>query len=202
MIMASWVCSCIAPFTYFDRCMLIGYASSCRTFEIFSTADEWVACHKLKIDHIYHLSVGWFFLIIAPEKHLRQTQLDSFNDLYSYVGIPIAPEKTCGPLRLYAFIFCRHWTRCCVAKPLFASWKRILKCCSKSPYGGKIFNRLFKICLFCCFPWPALLQRLIDLTIGIKSPHHLIRISREEKNDLKVWQSFLSDFNGRSFFLD
>lgn len=43
---------------YFDRCMLIGYASSCKTFEIFSTADEWVACHKLKMDHIYRLSVG------------------------------------------------------------------------------------------------------------------------------------------------
>ena len=31
-----------------DRCMPTGCASSCRTFEIFSTAVEWVARHKLK----------------------------------------------------------------------------------------------------------------------------------------------------------
>ena len=35
-------------------------------------------------------------------------------------------------------------------------------------------------------PSRAFLQRLIDLTIGIKSPHHLIPLSREVKEDLKV----------------
>ena len=47
----------------------------------------------------------------------------------------------------------------------------------------------------------ALLRRLIDLTIGIHSPHFLIRLTREFKEDLKVWQQFLAGFNGRSFFL-
>ena len=38
--------------------------------------------------------------------------------------------------------------------------------------------------------------------MGIQSPHHLIRLSKDVKEDLKVWQSFLSNFNGRSFFLE
>ena len=46
------------------------------------------------------------------------------------------------------------------------------------------------------------MRRLIDLTIGIQSPHHLIRLSREVKEDLKVWQSFPCNFNGKSFFLE
>ena len=33
---------------YFDRCMPMGCVSRCKTFECFSTAVEWVACHKLK----------------------------------------------------------------------------------------------------------------------------------------------------------
>ena len=48
---------------YFDRCMSMGCASSCRTFEILSTAVAWVARHKLKIDHIIHLLDD--FLIVS-----------------------------------------------------------------------------------------------------------------------------------------
>ena len=83
---------------YFDRCITMGCASSCKTFEIFSTAVEWVARHKLKIDHIIHLLDD--FLIVASDRQLCQAQLDLFIDLCSYVGIPIATEKTFGPLTL------------------------------------------------------------------------------------------------------
>jgi len=48
----------------------------------------------------------------------------------------------------------------------------------------------------------ASLRRLIDLTIGIKSPFHKIRINQEIKKDLDLWLKFLNEFNGKSFFLD
>ena len=38
--------------------------------------------------------------------------------------------------------------------------------------------------------------------MGIQSSHHLIQLSKDVKEDLKVWQSFLSNFNGRFFFLE
>ncbi|XP_022805339.1 uncharacterized protein LOC111342506 [Stylophora pistillata] len=50
-------------------------------------------------------------------------------------------------------------------------------------------------------PSRAFLRRLIDLTIGLRRPLFLIRLTQEVKADLKVWQQFLSGFNGRSFFL-
>ena len=50
-------------------------------------------------------------------------------------------------------------------------------------------------------PGRAFLRRLIDLTIGIRHCHFPIRLTREVKGDLKVWQQFLFGFNGRSFFL-
>ena len=53
----------------------------------------------------------------------------------------------------------------------------------------------------CMVPGRAFLHRLIDLTIGIRSPHILIRLSKEVKEDLSVWQNFLSGFYGHSFFL-
>ena len=40
---------------YYDRCMPMGCSSSCFTFEMFSTAVEWIARNKLKIDYILHI---------------------------------------------------------------------------------------------------------------------------------------------------
>lgn len=40
---------------YFDKCMPMGCSSTCRTFELFSSALEWVAQNKLNIGHIIHL---------------------------------------------------------------------------------------------------------------------------------------------------
>ena len=37
-------------------------------------------------------------------------------------------------------------------------------------------------------PGRAFLRRLIGLTVGIQCPHHLIGLSKDVKEDLKVWQ--------------
>ena len=42
----------------------------------------------------------------------------------------------------------------------------------------------------------------MDLTRGISHPHFFIRLMRNVKNDLRVWQEFLCSFNGKSLFLD
>ena len=79
---------------YYDRCMPMGCSSSCKTFETFSTAIEWIAQNKLHINDILHLDD---FLIISPTEDLCRKQLDLFLLLCSYLGIPMAPEKTVGP---------------------------------------------------------------------------------------------------------
>ena len=53
---------------YYDRCMPMGCSSSCKTFEIFSSAVEWIAKKKLSIVHILHLLDD--FLLISPPKDL------------------------------------------------------------------------------------------------------------------------------------
>ena len=40
---------------YYDRCMPMGCSNSCKTFEIFSTAIEWIARHRLGVDDLLHL---------------------------------------------------------------------------------------------------------------------------------------------------
>lgn len=52
------------------------------------------------------------------------------------------------------------------------------------------------------FPGRAFLRRLIDLTVGIHSLYHFIRIYREAKADLKLWQLFSTGLHIRSFVLE
>ena len=86
---------------YYDWCMPMGCSSSCLTFETFSSAVEWIARQKLNIDHILHLLDD--FLILPLSAKLCKDQLDLFLNLCSYLAIPMAPEKTCGPATTLSF---------------------------------------------------------------------------------------------------
>ena len=192
---------------YYDRCMPMGCSSSCKTFETLSTAMEWIAQTKLGIKHIIHLLDD--FLIIAQSRSLCQDQLRLFLDLCSYLGIPIAPEKTCGPANTLSFAGIELDSVSFEARlPL----DKIDKCLSvisdfltRKKVTLKELQSLTGLLNFACsvvVPGRAFLRRLIDLTIGIRSPYHYIKLNREVKSDLKLWQSFFASFNGRSFFLE
>ena len=72
--------------------MPMGCASSCRTFEMFSTAIEWVAKKHLSIPHLIHILDDYF--MAAPTYHQCCIDLARFLSLCDYLGVPMAPEKT------------------------------------------------------------------------------------------------------------
>ena len=192
---------------YYDRCMPMGCSSSCLTFETFSTSVEWIARKKLNIAHILHLLDD--FLIVAASAKLCQDQLDLFLNLCSYLGIPMAPEKTCGPATTLSFAGIELDSICSEARlpldKIHKSTHLISEFLGRKKVSLREVQSLTGLLNFACSvikPGKAFLRRLIDLTIGVWSPHHLIRLNKEVKEDLKVWLSFLTEFNGRSFFID
>ena len=50
-------------------------------------------------------------------------------------------------------------------------------------------------------PGRAFLRRAYALTHGAKKPFHRIKITSGTKSDFVLWQDFLAEFNGKSFFL-
>lgn len=50
-------------------------------------------------------------------------------------------------------------------------------------------------------PGRAFLRRVIDLTCGVKNPHHYIRLTCEARADLYTWYSFIQHYNGKSILL-
>ena len=50
-------------------------------------------------------------------------------------------------------------------------------------------------------PGRTFLRRLINLTVGVANPNHLIRLTVEARLDLAAWNFFLDQFNGKSLCL-
>ena len=165
-----------------------------------------VAQSKLRINHIIHLLDD--FLIIAKSESLCQDQLNLCLELCSYLGNPIAPEKTCGPATTLCFAGIELDSVSFEARlPL----DKIDKCLSlianfltRKEVTLKEIQSLTGMLNFAhsvVVPGRAFLRRLIDLPVGVHSPHHYARINKEVKADLRLWQSLLTGFNGKSFFL-
>ena len=56
------------------------------------------------------------------------------------------------------------------------------------------FNRNIELCVFS--------RRLIDATCKLRKHHHKTRVTVGMKEDLKVWLTFLSNYNGTTVILD
>ena len=190
---------------YYDRCMPMGCSSSCKTFEAFSTAIEWIARHKLEVDELLHLLDD--FLFVSATYIQCQSNLNRFICLCNQLGIPIAPDKTCGPSTTLTFAGIELDS---IKSEARLPQEKILKCVETI----SAFLKRKKVCLqelqsligllnfatSVITPGTAFLRRLYDLTQGVQKPHHFIRLRAEVKADLRVWLTFLSSFNGVYIF--
>ena len=191
---------------YFDRCLPMGLASSCKTFETLSTAVQWIAQTKLGIRYMLHLLDD--FLIISGSHEQCSRELSLFLELCSYLGIPMAPEKTVGPSTVLSFAGIELDT---VRSEARLPHDKVMRCTSmlsdylkRKKVTLRELQSLIGLLNFACsvvLPGRAFLRRLIDLTIGISRPQNLIKLTQSVKSDMRTWLAFLSNFNGSSFFL-
>ena len=85
---------------YYNHCMPMRCSSCCKTFEIFSTAIEWIPRHRLEVDD-FHILDDFFF--VAASYSQCQSNLNRFISLCHELGVPIAPDKTVGAFTTLTF---------------------------------------------------------------------------------------------------
>ena len=141
-----------------------------------------------------HVAYSIYFLVISPSNESCHHQLETFLMLCSFLGIPMAPEKTVGPSTTVAFAGIELDTVLMEAR---LPQEKLDKCRDLL----SIFLRRRKVTLqeihsltgllnFACtivVPGWAFLRRLIDLTIGVRKPHFLIPLSKDVKEDKISW---------------
>ena len=115
--------------------------------------------------------------------------LQRFLHFCGDIGVPMAPEKTEGPNQVLTFAGIELDCLNLEATLPMEKVDKILK------------GRLNFACSVIS-PGRVFIRRLINLTIGVRCAHHSIRLTRETKKDLRIWETFLASFNGKSFFLE
>ncbi|VDI66828.1 Hypothetical predicted protein [Mytilus galloprovincialis] len=157
---------------YYDCCLPMGCRTSCKIFEEFSTALEWIALTKLGITSMVHILDD--FLIIEKSKEDAICKLKAFVNLCEDLGVPLSAEKTELPSQVMDFVGitldvikqearlppdkitkCRH---------LLEKFSHMKRCTLKE------LQSLIGVLNFACSviqPGRAFLRRMINLTMTV-----------------------------------
>ena len=192
---------------YFDKCLPMGCSSSCRIFEAFSSALHAIIQARIPNTMVIHVLDD--FLFISPSQQDCFIALNHFKHICHLIGVPLAPEKTIGPSQSLPFLGINLDTVKMEASlpqdkidQMLQDTNFILSAKSVTLKHLQSINGLLNFACQVLAPARAFLRSLFDLTIGVPKPHHHIHLPKHVKEDVRVWQHFLNNFNGKSFFLD
>ena len=192
---------------YFDKCLPMGCASSCRIFETFSTAIHQIVQDRIPNTIVIHVLDD--FLFVSPSYEDCLIALNQFKHICFLLGVPLALDKTEGPATSLPFLGIQLDTVLMQASlpqdkvvRMLEDTRLILSSKSLTLRSIQSINCLLNFACQIMAPARAFLRSLFDLTIGVPKQHYHVTIPRKVKHDVLVWQLFLSNYNGKSMFLD
>jgi hypothetical protein len=167
----------------------------------------WAAKVKLGVTEVVHVIDD--FLLLANSFDKCNHDLHAFITMCNDIGVPLAPDKTCGPSTSIQFLGiildAVHMHARLPEDKLVRARNLLLALLRKQKVTLKELQSVIGLLSFCSevvVPGRPFLRRLIDLTIGVSRPYFHIRLTKQAKLDVGVWLAFLQHFNGKAFFLD
>lgn len=190
---------------YVDRMLPMGLSLSCSLFEKFSTFLHWLVSYKTNLNSLDHYLDDFIFAGRRLSNHC-ELLVDTFSSICSEIGVPIAEEKSVGPTTILVFLGLELDS---VTMSIRIPIKKIeeLKSLLTVTIGQakitlkNLQSLVGKLSFFsqAIRASRAFLRRFYDAMIPLKRPFHKLRLSNELKEDLKLWISFLEQFNGVSY---
>ena len=186
----------------------MGASISCAIFEKFSSALHWLTEKRSGNRNIQHYLDDFLF---GGEANTLQCQksLSIFCEVCNLWGVPLAEDKTVEPTEVLTFLGIEFDTQKMeLRRPsdkLVEIKNRLESCIGLKKVTLRELQSLIGLLNFACqvvAPGRAFRRRLIDATYKVNKPHHKIRVSNAMKEDLSVWISFLSQYNGVTVMLD
>ncbi|KAM4794908.1 uncharacterized protein WCC33_000060 [Rhinophrynus dorsalis] len=196
-------CSLLGSF-FFDMCLPMGCAISCYYFEVFSSFLDWVICQSVGVHSVLHYLDD--FLFIGPgDSDECSRLLHGFREIAACFGVPIAEEKTEGPQSVITFLGIEINSVDMVFRLPQDKLDALVSLVARVRASKKVTLRQLQTLMghlvFACRVMPMgrpFCRRLSLATRGVRSPHHRIRVTKSIRDDLSVWQEFLSEFNGHT----
>lgn len=195
-----------ADLYYIDKCLPMGCSLSCSLFEKFSTFLHWELSRRSELESIIHYLDD--FLFVGSDNSLECKDLMThFEVLCLELGIPLALEKTEGPVTCLSFLGLGIDT---ISMTIFVPGDKVTELLGKIHVileSKKVTLRemqsLAGSLAFVVKALPAgraFCSRIYGSFVGVRKPHHFVRITKGIKLDLLMWVQFLSEFNGRTQF--
>ena len=188
---------------YYDRCLPMGCSVSCQLFESLATAVHWILQNKLSVQFISHI-LDDFIMFGPPSSKICENSLKTFFLLAESINIPVKHSKTVQPTTraiLHGIeVDTVSMSMCLPADKLVEARQKVATMLNRKKAPLLDFQSLLGTLNFACrviVPGRAFLRRLYDLTKGVSSKQHWIRLTAAARLDLRAWDTFLSKFNGR-----
>ena len=190
---------------YYDRCLPMGAASSCLSFEHFSDSLSHALSTHYGVSNIIKVLDDFLFVTGSYESSAKALQ--AFKLLCDEINVPIAHHKTEGPSTELVFLGIHIDTKNQIVSiptekitQYSAMITSVLQCSSITL--RELRSLTGKLAFVCRIipPGRCFLRRLYDLTIGHTSPYAKINLSTEAQQDLLLWKSFLHSYNAKEYF--
>ncbi|XP_077778992.1 uncharacterized protein LOC144326320 [Podarcis muralis] len=192
---------------FIDKAMPMGCSISCTAFETFSTFLEWALKFKTGSGGVGHYLDD--FILVASNANDCKALLQAFKALAEELGVPLANEKTEGPVTTMTYLGIELDTMAQTSRlpseKLVAVKELISQILPLRKITLKQIQSLLGHLNFACrvvSPGRPFCGRLVKLSAGLRSPHHRVRLSKAVKADLQVWLQFLDGYNGISLWQD
>ena len=191
---------------YFDKCLPMGCSASCVLFEKCSTFLEWAIKFKSGKRSVEHFLEDFLLAGKAGTGDCWQL-MDHFRIICEDLGVPLAEDKTIGPSSILTFLGLEIDTLEMVIRIPQCKLSEVKEKLESALGRTKITLRdlqslvgSLNVCARAIPSVRAFNRRFCDAMCGINMPSHYIRVSTGMKADIKIWLSFLENFNGTSSF--
>lgn len=190
---------------YYERTLPFGLKSSCRQWEVYATALHHTLVKEIKIPSVVHYVDD--FLLVEKSKQDAISHLADTLALCDRLGLPIAHDKTEGPVTRLTFLGIQLDTITMTAslssvkllelQQLLLLWqnKRAASIEQLQSLAGKL-NWACKVVR----PGRSFLRRIIDHTSSLDHTHRMTehKIPYDVRLDIKWWSDFAPQWNGIS----
>lgn len=200
---------------YYELVLPFGLRTSGNRWELYAAALHYFFEHHLGVKLVVHYVDD--FLLIFPSRREAKAHLAAVLELCARLGVPMAPDKTLGPVTLLVFLGIELDTvlmearlsasRLAELKGLLSVWDT-----SAPIQQNELETLIGKLSFASCVvrPGRTFMQRLYKLLTEMKAQRRAggkdalqrRKLCAHAREDVRWWQEFLPHWNGKSMILE
>lgn len=184
-----------------------GGRSSPRIFDCLSIALEWILTNNYGIKYCQHLLDDFLTIDSSEEEGLRTMSI--LTMVFNKLGVPLSLSKTIGPVTSLVYLGvaldAKLFETRIPADKIDCMLVSIKQLSSKKRCTKRELLQLlghFNFATRVIIPGRSFMSFLFQLSCTVDALHLHVRLGREARLDLSMWEYFLTHWNGHFFFLD